>query len=170
MADINILKPFILRWEGGFVNDPNDKGGATMKGVTLNTYRQVYGQDKTVNDLKNISDKEWTYIFKRYYWDRWRADCIEDQSIANLLVDWVWCSGRYGITIPQSMIYVKADGIVGPITLNRLNSYKDRMELFNKLWRARETYIYNIAKGSNQKFRKGWLNRLDSIKYNELIY
>ena len=30
--------PFIIRWEGGFSNNPLDKGGPTMKGVTLKTY------------------------------------------------------------------------------------------------------------------------------------
>ena len=45
MADINKLKPFILKWEGGFVNDKKDLGGATNKGVTLKTYK-VYCEQK----------------------------------------------------------------------------------------------------------------------------
>ncbi len=40
MANINKLKPFILKWEGGFVDDPADLGGATNKGVTIGTYRE----------------------------------------------------------------------------------------------------------------------------------
>ena len=35
MANINVLAPFILSWEGGYVNHPSDKGGATKYGVTL---------------------------------------------------------------------------------------------------------------------------------------
>ena len=46
MANANILLPFILRWEGGFVNDPTDRGGATNKGVTITTWRQV-GYDRS---------------------------------------------------------------------------------------------------------------------------
>jgi hypothetical protein len=34
------------------------------------------------------------------YWDKWKADKIENQSIANLLVDWVWTSGKWGIIFP----------------------------------------------------------------------
>ncbi len=48
------IKKFILSWEGGFANDPDDLGGATNSGVTLSTYRMYYGQDKTVEDLKNM--------------------------------------------------------------------------------------------------------------------
>ena len=41
MASIDNLLPFILLWEGGFVADPADRGGATNMGVTLGTWRQV---------------------------------------------------------------------------------------------------------------------------------
>ena len=57
MADYTKLVPFIRKWEGGFSNNPKDKGGATNNGVTLATYRMVYGKNKTVDDLKNMSDK-----------------------------------------------------------------------------------------------------------------
>ena len=45
MADVMKLAPFILSFEGGFVNDPDDRGGATNKGVTIATWRKV-GYDK----------------------------------------------------------------------------------------------------------------------------
>ena len=38
MADIKKLIPFLLKWEGGFVNDPVDLGGATNKGITIKTF------------------------------------------------------------------------------------------------------------------------------------
>lgn len=56
MANSSKLVPFILQWEGGFVNDPDDLGGATNKGITIGTfteYRKRKGQKTpTVDDLK----------------------------------------------------------------------------------------------------------------------
>ena len=71
MADIKKLIPFILKWEGGFVNDPDDLGGATNKGVTIGTFEgfcKTKGRPKpTVTDLKNISDEDWEEIIKSLY-------------------------------------------------------------------------------------------------------
>ena len=170
MAESKILQPFILSWEGGYVNDPCDKGGATNKGVTIGTFRQVFGKEKTVRDLKNITDEQWLTIFKRYYWDKWKADEIQDQSVANMLVDWYWGSGLYGIRIPQYILGVKQDGIVGPKTLAALNNYKGGQKaLFDALWKERANFYGRIAKGTNAKFLKGWLNRLRGHKYGKLV-
>ena len=97
MADVKKLAPFIQRWEGGFVDDPDDLGGATNMGVTIATYK-VYRKRKglsepTVDDLKHLSNNEWIDILKSLYWDKWKADQIKSQSVANILVDWVWASG-----------------------------------------------------------------------------
>lgn len=104
MADVNKLVPFILRWEGGFVNDPDDLGGATNKGVTIATY-EAYCKKKgypkpTVERLKNLTQEEWTEILKTMYWDRWKADEIKSQSVANILVDWVWARSVLSRLLP----------------------------------------------------------------------
>jgi len=169
MAKAEILKPFILSWEGGFVNDPHDRGGATNKGVTIGTFRQVFGKDKTVADLKAITDEQWMTIFRKYYWDKWKADGINSQSIANLLVDWLWASGSYGVKIPQRVLGVSIDGIVGTKTIAAINGYKNEKELFTKLWKEREAFCTRIAVGSQKKFLRGWLNRLNGIKYGKLV-
>jgi lysozyme family protein len=45
MAEIVLLVPKILQWEGGYVNDPSDSGGAINKCVTISTWRKI-GYDK----------------------------------------------------------------------------------------------------------------------------
>jgi Putative secretion activating protein len=172
MAKVEKLAPFILKWEGGFSNDPLDSGGATMKGITLNTfkaYRKSKGlPEPSVNDLKNISDQEWTAILKEKYWDPWKADQINSQPIVNLLVGWGWGSGVItAIKQLQKLINLQQDGIVGAKTLGAINS-SDSALLFDKIWIARKNFFVDICinKPSQVKFLKGWLNRLfDNVDY-----
>lgn len=170
MADVTKLAPFILRWEGGFVDDLDDLGGATNRGVTIGTYA-TYCKKKgypapTVERLKNLSDKDWTEILKTLYWDRWKADNIKSQSVANVLVDWVWASGVNGIKIPQQLLGVTVDGIVGAKTLAALNA-RNPKELFEEIKEARVQFIEDICRKrpANNKFKKGWLNRINDLQY-----
>lgn len=173
MADIKKLAPKIAKWEGGFVNHKYDRGGATNKGVTMATFKQYRKANKlpvpSVDDLKNISDTEWMDVLKTYYWNRWRADEITNQSIANLLVDWLWGSGVYGIKYPQQVLGVVVDGIVGKKTLDAINNYLDQEELFYKLWNRRKQHFEGIVRNNpTQKvFLKGWLNRLNDFGYEK---
>lgn len=95
MADVTKLKPFILKWEGGFVSDPADLGGATNKGVTIGTYKEYRKKkglpESTVEELKKLLDNEWTDILKTYYWDCWKVgrklNCSGASMISNLKGD-----------------------------------------------------------------------------------
>lgn len=167
MADSKILVPFILSWEGGYGNHPEDKGGPTMKGVTLTTFRQFFGAGKTVEDLKKITDEQWHTIFKKGFWDKCGADRIGSQSVANLLVDFTYHSGP-GIAIPkiQKIVGVKTDGIVGPKTLDAINR-KDRLQLFEQLHKERENFLR--TRSNFPTFGKGWLRRLNSIGFGWLV-
>lgn len=173
MANVNKLAPFILQWEGKFVDDPADLGGATNMGVTIGTWKQV-GYDKDgdgvidVKDLKLLTkDDVINRVLKPHYWDRWKADKINNQSIANVLVDWVWASGKHGIVRPQTLLGVVADGIVGNKTLGAINSYPDQKKLFDLIKADRIQFIKEIVdkRPANKRFEKGWMNRINSLKY-----
>ena len=175
MADIKILAPFILSWEGGFSNHPNDRGGATNKGVTIATWKaQGYDKDGDgdidVADLKLITDEDAVnVVMKPHYWNRWKADQIRSQSVANICVDWVWGSGKHGITEVQTLLGVKADGIVGAQTLAALNSREPR-QLFAAIKKARVAFIQRLVKRrpSQKVFEMGWMRRLNCINYGSL--
>ena len=166
MANSKILEPFILKWEGGFVYDKDDLGGSTNMGVTLDTYRYVFGSKKTTKDLKRMTRVQWCIIFKKFYWDKWKADDIKDQNVANILVDWLWCSGSYGIKIPQRVLGVSVDGIVGSKTIAAINA-RDGRELFDTIKQERKDFIDRICqtRPQNRKFKNGWMNRINSLAY-----
>ena len=175
MADINKLVPLIFKWEGNWSDNKNDKGGATNMGITLSTWKsQGYDKDGDgdidINDLKLITKQDVVELLRKGYWNRWKADQIKNQSIANLLVDWVWNSGIHGIKIPQRVLGVTADGIVGIKTINTINKSNSEI-LFNKLKQARREFFIKIAKNDKTQlvFLKGWLNRLDDFKFVQTV-
>lgn len=175
MARADILWPFVKSWEGGFADHPNDKGGPTNMGVTIGTWKsQGYDKDGDgdidVDDLRLITEADARNIFVAHFWRRWQGAKIADQSVANMLVDWVWCSGKNGIVIPQRMLGVAVDGIVGPKTLAALNA-QDQRAFFDRLKKERADFLERIcvAKPSQRVFLKGWLRRLDGIRYGSLV-
>lgn len=172
-SSIEKLSPIVAKWEGGFVDDPLDKGGATNMGITINTWRLV-GYDKDNDgdidrqDIKLLDKNDFKAVLKKY-WNKWQADSITNQSIANILVDWYWGSGKWGIVIPQRLLGLKQDGIVGPATLGALNKSidQDAEALFEKIYEARVKFLNDIVKNnpSQKRFIKGWLNRLNDFKF-----
>jgi len=192
MANIDLLIPKILKWEGGFTNDPTDKGGATNLGITLENWK-IYGYDKDgdgdidVDDIKLLTKDDFLKFFKDHYWDHyWKADNIQNQSVANILVDWCYNSGAWGVKIPQTLLGVVSDGKVGPKTLASLNS-QNQHEFFQKVWNARRDFYNNIVnksiaeytkthpnpsekdllKFTQKRFLKGWINRLQDYDFSE---
>ena len=159
--------PALLKWEGGFVNNPNDKGGATNKGVTLATFRKWYGADRTVADLKAMTDCQWCRIM-RSYWDGVKGDQIQSQSIADIFADWHINAGINAIKRVQKALGITADGIVGKVTLSHLNAPNKR-NTFQLIKDAREDYYLDIVKANPSQgvFLNGWLRRVRSFEYKD---
>lgn len=167
MADFYKYIPTLKKWEGGWVLTchPKDPGGSTLCGVTLATFRQFYGQDKTVDDLKKMTSYQWEAIM-RTYWNRCRGDQIESQSIAEIFVDWHINAGVNAIKQVQKLFCITQDGLVGPVTLKYLNS-PNREIIFNRIKDAREQYYYTLVRKNRSLavFLNGWLNRTRSFKF-----
>ena len=66
---------FTLKYEGGWSDHPSDPGGATMKGVTLATYRRYY-PNATKLDLRSISDAQLHHIYMTGYWEPIKGDAL----------------------------------------------------------------------------------------------
>lgn len=137
-----------------------------MSGITLATYRQYFGSDKTIADLKAMPYSQWRYIMKRGYWDKACADSIKNQSVAELIVDFCVNSGVGMLKKIQSLVGVTADGIIGPKSLAAING-APQMLLFNAIMAERRSKYYEIvANNYSQKVNlNGWLNRLKNFTF-----
>lgn len=139
----DIALKYTLQFEGGYVNDPDDRGSETNKGIT----KAVYDEYRTKNSLpiqsvKNISDKEVQDIYYKQYWLAAGCDKLSDK-LAIVVFDMATNSGvsrakRY-LTLTQDP-----------------NKYLDlRADFFKKI-------VQNNP--SQQKFLKGWLNRVENLR------
>lgn len=175
MTDVNILAPIILKWEAGFQNSPNDRGNyddqhnliGSNKGITPATYKQAYGVYPTVHMMRELSVYQFSYILKKLFWDGWKADEIKNQSVANILVDWHWASGGWGIMKPQGLLGLKEDGVVGPVTIAKVNA-QDPQTFFNQVKAARISFVQNIVAQhpEQSEWLHGWENRINSFVFS----
>lgn len=164
MADFSKALSKVLRWEGGWSDHPNDSGGATNKGITLATYRSVYGNGKSKEDLRRITDDEVVFIYRKNFWDVMKGDLIRSQSLAELIFDFIVNSGTGKLKQCQLHTNCVADGKIGPQTLGKWNSLPK--QCFDDIWAYRKRFYQQIGVGKNACFLNGWLKRLDSYIYN----
>lgn len=157
--------PLLHSLEKGISNRASDRGGFTVDGVTLTTFRQFYGQDKTEADLRNMTRPQWRHIMKTGYWDVCKADQIEDQKLAELIVDWCVNSGTARIRNVQSILEVRPDGCVGPVTLGAING-GDTAELYLRIMAARTGWFERIVRNDPRQMvnLRGWMNRLRRLE------
>jgi len=177
MATIDKFIPQLIKFEGGYVNNPNDRGGATKYGVTLKTWRKIgydVNQDGVIDekDMEMLSEEDFKNVVNQY-WAVCKANQIKNQSIASFIVDWAYNSGpNNAIKNVQRCLGLKDDGIIGPITLKAINDHFEKEYLarilFVKLKIARYNFIINIVERdeSQSVFLKGWINRIDEFKFS----
>lgn len=169
MANCNHIVPFILKAEGGYVNNPADPGGETNKGVTWNTWQTMFGN--THDQFMAMSQADWTTIFKKNYWDKILGDQITSQRIADIMVDWAYNSGPgtavkhvQNILINTCSAAITTDGGIGPKTVAAINA-ADEPTVWNAIVADRIAFYNNLVaeKASLGQFLKGWLNRVNNI-------
>jgi lysozyme family protein len=149
---------FTLQSEGTFVNNPHDPGGATMKGITLATFRN-FKNDSSLDssDLKNITNAEVSAIYSQNYWATNSCDSL-NSGVDLMVFDMdVNCGDSRSAKLLQAAVGTAIDGAVGPATLAAANSI-DSVKLINGL-AAHQTAFYQSL-STFQYFGKGWINRI----------
>lgn len=175
MASLEQFFPHLLQFEGGFVNDPADPGGATNKGITLATFaryaQSLLGVAASIENLRALTDAQALQIYRVGYWLPLHADEFSDQPLAEIVFDFYVNAGSTAVRLLQGTLNstgakptLTVDGAVGPGTLQAVNS-ADAISLYRLYKLRRIEYYRNLVerKPALAKFLNGWLNRVNSF-------
>ena len=158
--------PFVLQWEGGYVNHPNDPGGATNKGVTQKVYDAWRSKNGLpVRDVRQLEESELHALYEGGYWVPPKCpalssplDLVQFDTAVNMGV------GR-AVKFLQKAVGAEPDGAYGPGT-QRCVDHCDTGTALTAYCDIREAYYRSLA-DNNPKlavFLKGWLNRLNALR------
>ena len=152
----------VLKHEGGFVDHPEDPGGATNKGITHKTYSDFLGRPlEDVSELKNIPDEHVQQIYKDGYWNRVKADQLPS-GVDFCTFDWAVNSGPgRAAKALQKAVMVTQDGAIGPMTLAAVEEELPE-EIIEKITKEREEFYRSLR--TFDTFGKGWLRRNEETR------
>ena len=156
----------VLIHEGGFADHPRDPGGATMKGVTLATFRRFFGADKTVTDLKNITQAQLALVYRTGYWDKCSADQLPsgvDYAVFDAAVN----SGPVrAARFLQAAVGGTVDGVIGPATLVAVDA-RNPTATINSLCDQRLAFLRGLSTFAD--FGRGWSRRVSDVRQQALL-
>ena len=160
----------VLKHEGGYVDDPDDRGGATNWGVTQKVYENFVGYECDKEEIKNMPVEVAEEIYKKNFWDPSRAEKLPEE-VREVYFDMVVNHGqRNAVRILQQACnnkrkpsnYIDVDGLIGPGTIGASKSLKEwelMVERSGFYWNL----VFDGAKYTNRtsqvKFIRGWIRR-----------
>ena len=158
----------IILIEGGYVNNPKDKGGATKYGITENVARQ----NGYIYEMRNLTEVKAKEIYKNEYWNKIKIDC-KDFNVAFLLFDFAVNSGvKTAIKHLQKSLNSLLKGIIEPLiidgvagkktqsAIDYINSNGLSEKLQSLLINERLKFYTSLSKTQFNEFGKGWINRI----------
>lgn len=161
----NALK-LTLQFEGGYVNNPNDPGGETSKGIIKSVYDSFRKSKKLpLQSVKLITDDEIKEIYYNNYWLKASCDKIPNKIAVIHFDTAVNCGVGQANKFLQRCLKVVSDGVIGNKTIEEMKKIKDEVGLsqFSKDYLKMRKDYYVIISEKNEKlktFLKGWNNRL----------
>ena len=170
MASFDLFLPILLRFEGGYVDDPTDPGGETNKGITMAKFREcaheLLGIDPTSDNLKGLTDGQAGIIYRALFWNKMNGDAFQLQELANIVCDFYVNSGTHATILLQQIMNrmgatVAQDGAIGPASIQALNSL-NQLEVYRAYKQGRISFYQALGQRFPQ-FVKGWLNRVNSF-------
>jgi lysozyme family protein len=183
MQTVREIATEIIRREGGFVNDPDDPGGATNFGVTIHTMRALgldLDHDGTVTaaDVRALTRDQAVEIFEKHYFEK-PLIALLPKALHASVFDMYVNAGANAIKILQRMLNdlgnrLEADGILGPKTIAAAQLAHDAApeETVDAYGIARRNYYFRIAdrRAASRKYARtraggkgGWIKRAEEF-------
>lgn len=183
MHTVDDLIDHVLKMEGGFVNDPDDPGGATKYGITIHTMRRL-GVDVDGNGIVDIRDvkampmETARAIYKREYFEGPRIDDLPE-VLQPTVFDMYVNAGANAVKILQRLCTkmgfpLKADGVIGPKTIGEVhNAHRHSGDVLADMYSIeRRNYYFRIAdrRPQSRKYARtragdkgGWIKRAEEF-------
>ena len=183
MQSVRSIAEDIVAREGGFVNDPDDPGGATNYGVTIHTMRRL-GLDLDRNgkvdarDVKRLSRTQAVEIFLKHYFEVPGIGRLPENLQASVFDMYVNAGGN-AVTILQRLLgemgyAVNVDGAIGPQTAKAARSAAEDApdHLPDAYGIARRNYYFRLAdqRPASRKYARtkaggkgGWIKRAEEF-------
>ena len=183
MHSVTGIADEIIEREGGFVNDPDDPGGATNFGVTIHTMRRL-GVDVdgdgavTEHDVRQLTRDDARDLLIEHYFRRPRIDELPE-VLHTTVFDMQVNAGSHAVRILQRLLNemgadVTVDGIIGPQTIAaaRKAFLKAPDHIRDAYGIARRNYYYRLAdrRPAARKYARrrnggkgGWIARAETF-------
>ncbi len=162
----------MLTHEGGYVNDPDDPGGETYKGIARNMHSKWNGW-LHIDMHKNQSgfpanlekdtelEREIALFYQVNFWDKVNGDNIKNQLVANSIFDFAVNAGvKTSASLAQMVVEAKTDGVIGPLSLEKINAFNPDHFLAAFTVAKIARYMAIIRKRpTSKKYLYGWVSR-----------
>ena len=183
MPSIQDIAEEIVTREGGFVNDPDDPGGATNHGVTIQTLRRL-GMDLTGDgqvteaDVRKLTRPQAVAIFVEHYFRQPKIDALPEllqPSVFDMYVN----AGAAAVRILQRLLTdmgfpCDPDGMIGPATIRTAAMAAEAGSAYiaDAYAIARRNYYYALAdqRPASRKYARrrdggkgGWITRAEAF-------
>ncbi len=162
MAASNFARAFALtlKHEGGYVDHPDDPGGATNLGVTIGTLSGWLGRRATKQEVRALTPEKVAPIYRKGFWDVIRGDDLP-VGVDYCVYDFAVNSGpRRGAQALQRAVGVADDGKIGPVTLAAVKA-KPADQIVQRICTDRLTFLRRLK--TWKTFGKGWQRRVDGV-------
>jgi lysozyme family protein len=155
----------IIKSEGGYVNDPADRGGETNLGVTIGAWGAYLNRAIQPGEMAKLTVDTVKPFYRSMYWDKVKGDDLP-VGVDYCIFDFAVNAGvGRAAKFLQRAVGALDDGAIGPGTL-ALVAKTAPGELLENFAKQKEAFYNSLAEKNptQKKFLKGWMARVDHVQ------